>query len=169
MQHIYALSHDYDQDEDLAPPEHDVFAGELETAEPDGASAPAIGELLAAGHGFTTRRFSRVSELPTTCRYCDGPLTLPESDPIKWVCEFELDRWDGCTCSPCIIHKNKMDRNRGGQPKICNTSECRKRQKADQQRRYRRRKKQLENGSSVVVEYQYTRGWGLSRTCPSDS
>ena len=97
-----------------------------------------LGDLVASGHGYLVVSYSTATILPITCRYCNGPLPLPGRD---FVCEFAEQPWGDCRCNWCVIREYKLIRNKGGQPRICDSTECRKAQRRDQQRRYRARKK----------------------------
>lgn len=102
---------------------------------------------MASGHGYMVESFSTAMTLPTTCRYCHGPLPLPDAG---FVCEFPDHPWDKCRCNWCVIKADKLLRNRGGQPEICNDKDCRRKQKRDEMRRYRKKKTQERSVAEIT-------------------
>ncbi len=107
----------------------------------DDDAAECVVSLVTAGHGFMVQSFSRAAELPTTCRYCNGPLAIP--DPGEWFCEFGDHPYIGCRCNWCVIREQKLLRPRGGQPKICNSPACKRKAKSERQQRWRKKKREL--------------------------
>lgn len=128
-------------DRDRTQPKRDTEAGERITRD--------LGDFVTSGHGYVVESFSTAIDLPTTCRYCNGPLPLPETS--DFVCEFPHIPWDECRCNWCVIKADKLLRNRGGQPEICNEETCRRTQKRDEMRRYRARKKAEKNAMAEIT------------------
>ncbi|WP_143536613.1 hypothetical protein [Rhodococcus sp. 05-2254-6] len=126
--------------EELVVPKKDYGARRmLRTDEVRLAEAAVdLGDLIEGGHRFSVESFSRAAELPTTCRYCGGPLELPVFDA---PCEFGERPWSKCRCNVCYSKAHGLYRRRGGQPKVCKATECQRLKERDQQRRYRARKK----------------------------
>ncbi|QSE88920.1 hypothetical protein JWS13_10030 [Rhodococcus pseudokoreensis] len=134
------------KDRDRTQPKRDAEAGERITRD--------LGDFVASGHGYMVESFSTATTLPTTCRYCNGPLPLPET--ADFVCEFPHLPWDKCRCNWCVIKEERLLRDVGGQPEICNEKACRRAQKRDEMRRYRARKKAEKQGMAEITASQIT-------------
>lgn len=101
-------------------------------------AAVDLGDMIEGGHKFVVESYSRAAELPTTCRYCQGPLKLPVLDA---PCEFEDKPWEKCRCNVCYSKAHGLYRKRGGQPRICKAPACKRAQRNENQRRYRAKRK----------------------------
>ncbi|MDI9940872.1 hypothetical protein QM806_36545 [Rhodococcus sp. IEGM 1351] len=130
------------RDRDRTQPKRDTEAGERITRD--------LGDFVASGHGYMVESFSTAMTLTTRCRYCNGPLPLPET--ADFICEFPHIPWDKCRCNWCVIKADKLLRNRGGQPEICNTEECRREQKREEMRRYRARQKAEKDAMAGITQ-----------------
>jgi hypothetical protein len=109
---------------------------------------PSSPQALQAlnGHEYTVETLSAAEGLPP-CRYCGGPIT----PPVQWYCEFEDGpvtdaRGNGlkpsaadCQCNWCVIRRNALVREVGGQPVKCGSDECRKAHNREKQREKRAR------------------------------
>lgn len=105
--------------------------------------------LIQNGHGFTVETLSVAGYLQP-CRYCGGPVT----PPVQWYCEFEEgpvtdERGDGlkssaadCQCNWCIVRRNGLVREAGGQPVKCGSDECRKAHNREKQWEKRARERE---------------------------
>jgi len=112
-------------------------------------SAQAVQDLLNSGHGFLVRTVTRDESnlTPRMCRYCGGPLPLPESE---WFCELEyFDQatpMPGCECNWCENRReweSGQSRSVGRPREICDSPECKRQQRNERQRRYRARRREL--------------------------
>lgn len=101
---------------------------------------PTPAPRISLDDGFLSRGFtietSPVTQrlLPTTCKYCEGPL-LPTFDT---PCEFSSPL-EGCGCSGCVM-RGMAYREQGRPRIICGAYACKRKADAERQRRHRARK-----------------------------
>jgi hypothetical protein len=102
--------------------------------------AEGVQGLLAAGHGFGVKTLTEESENePIRCIFCGGSVFGQR----EWSCDC-ASTWSGCQCNQCLIRQQIESgryRGVGRPPKVCKSTDCKRRLRSQQQRERRARER----------------------------